>query len=363
MARAVRAGSRIDAALLVACALLSLLAIVLPTPTRDALAATFQRTLAAPLLAMQQRSERARSALAERERVSHRVDSLMLRATELGELEAENARLRELLALGPRLSHGFIPAEALHGQGIGDGHSVLLTVGARAGVVPRSAVVAPDGVVGLVTAVNPTTSHVMLWSNPDFRVSAMSADGETFGIVTPHLSDDDACVGAEQISCAGPERLLLELRGVAFRDALKPGTRIVSSGLGGVFPRGIVIGTVIGEVKQTEQWSRTYIVRPAVRPQDASAVMVIAPQRVADNLTPVWAEGLLADDVSRRVIAAGDSLTRQAAAAIAVAAAARQRSIDSLAAVRAAAQDSAARPPAPNAAARAPLTRPDTVRP
>lgn len=345
MARAVRAGTRVDAALLVACALLALLAIVLPTPTRDAIAGALQRSLAAPLLAMQQRSERARTAFAERELVAARVDSLSLRVRELSQLDRENARLRKLLGLGRRIGRDFVPAEAVHAQSIGDTHAILLTVGSRAGVAPRSAVVAPEGVVGLVTSVAANTSQAILWSHPDFRVSAMSIDEGTFGIVTPHLSGDTGCEG-----CEGPARQLLELRGVPFRDTLSAGTMVVSSGLGGVFPRGIVVGTVMGELKSTEQWSRTYLLRPAVRPSDVSSVLVLSPSMAAENLSGRWE--LPAGALVQQVVAAGDSMQR----AIAADSARARQMADSIAASRLAPPDTgAAVTPAPAGAAAPPV--------
>ncbi len=317
MARAVRASTRVDAALLIVCALLALLAIVLPTPTRDAVAAAFQRTVSRPLVALQQRAERARAAFAEREALTLRVDSLSVRANELQALDAENVRLRRLLAMSPRLGRAFIPAEALHGQSTGESHTVMLTAGSRAGIQPNSPVLGPDGVVGRVTSVSPTTSQVILWSHPDFRVSAMSADGASFGIVTPHLKDGATCEGMDEASCAGPERMLLEMRGVPFRDVLKPGVQVVSSGLGGVFPRGMAIGTVIGEIKNTtEQWTRTYLVRPATRPQDVSNVMVLRPGVQRDSLASVWSDPNGPEGLISTIIAAGDSVTRQAAAAL-----------------------------------------------
>ena len=72
----------------------------------------------------------------------------------------------------------------------------------------------------------------MIWTHPDFRVSAMSADGTAFGIVQAHLTG--ATTG-----------YLMELRGIPFRATLKPGALIVSSGWGGVWPRGIPVGTVL----------------------------------------------------------------------------------------------------------------------
>ena len=67
----------------------------------------------------------------------------------------------------------------------------------------------------------------------------MSEDGSVFGIVAPH--------GTE-----GPGVWLLELRGIAYRQLIPDGTQIVTSGLGGVLPRGIPIGTVIGLAGEAE---------------------------------------------------------------------------------------------------------------
>src|SRR5467141_113899 len=58
------------------------------------------------------------------------------------------------------------------------------------------------------------------------RLRALVADGSVFGIVAPH--------GTE-----GPGVWLLELRGVPYLQAVPVGTVILTSGLGGVFPRGI----------------------------------------------------------------------------------------------------------------------------
>ena len=104
----------------------------------------------------------------------------------------------------------------------------------------------------MVKSVDPTMSIAIVWAHPDFRVSAMAVDGGAFGIVGAHLGGE-------------PERYLLEMRGVPMRSTLKPGTLIVSSGLGGTFPRGIPVGTVIAEMKTSELWARTYLLRPGRR--------------------------------------------------------------------------------------------------
>jgi hypothetical protein len=97
------------------------------------------------------------------------------------------------------------------------------------------------------------------------------------------------------------------------RSTLKPGTLIVSSGLGGTFPRGIPVGTVIAEMKTSELWARTYLLRPAVAPADVSDVMVLLPARTTAGVQSVWKTGLHADSAVKSIVAAGDSLARLAA--------------------------------------------------
>jgi rod shape-determining protein MreC len=156
----------------------------------------------------------------------------------------------------------------------------------------------------------------------------MSADGSAFGIVQPHLAKTGAT--AAQSSFLASERWLLELRGVPFRSTLKPGAVVYSSGLGGIYPRGIPVGVVLGELKTAEAWARTYLLRPAVNPAEVSAVMVLTPQRATAGLTNVWENIGAVDSATRRIVAAGDSLARQAASAEA---AARRAAIDSAARV------------------------------
>jgi rod shape-determining protein MreC len=370
VARAARFTNRFDIVLFGACILLSLVAMVLPPNLREPVAGALRRSLVAPLVRLQRGAEKWRGAYLTAEREELRRDTLALAAARVPTLEADNDRLRQILGLGSKLQWGFIPAQALQGRGRADDYTITLSAGSRAGIRERSLVVAPEGIVGMVQTVDPSMSLAILFAHPDFRVSAMSADGSAFGIVQPHIPGTAAVVPSQ----AGPlqsERWMLELRGVPFRSTLKPGAVVYSSGLGGIYPRGIPIGVVVGEIKTTEAWARTYLLRPSVNPAEISSVMVLTPQRGTAGLNNVWAEVGSVDSATRRIVAAGDSLARQAASAEA---AARRAAIDS--AVRtyrdsarrdtANAADSIARvipgaPVIPRATPATPAPRPDTA--
>jgi rod shape-determining protein MreC len=328
VARAARFTSRFDIVLFGACVLLSLLSMVLPPNLREPVAGSLRRSLVAPLVRLQQGAERWRGAYLSAEREELRRDTLALAAARVPTLESENERLRELLGLGNKLQWGFIPAQALQGRGRVEDFTITLSAGSKAGIRERSLVVAPEGVVGVVQTVDPTMSLAILFAHPDFRVSAMSADGSAFGIVQPHLAKTGATTA--QSSYLASERWLLELRGVPFRSTLKPGAVVYSSGLGGIYPRGIPVGVVLGEVKTAEAWARTYLLRPSVNPSEISSVMVLTPQRATAGLKNVWADIGPVDSATRRIVTAGDSLARQAASAEA---AARRAAIDSAVAV------------------------------
>lgn len=294
MARATRSGTRVDRVVLATCLLASLVARVLPAPTRQSVAGAIRETFVGPLIALQVQAERARSAFIARDISAARLDSLVLRNAELRDMELENSRLRALLGLGARIRTRFVAAEALHRPEFGDAHTVVVTAGAAAGVVERSAVVAPEGLIGTIISVEQESSTALLWTHPDFGASAMTADGRVFGIIKPHIGDD-------------AERFLLELRGVMFRDSLQAGTEVRSSGLGGVYPRGIPIGTVMGDITTPGSYSRTYLVRPAVMPADVTVVMVLLPG--ATDLESAW-RAPVADSARRAIEAAGDSIAR-----------------------------------------------------
>ncbi len=295
MARTSRTGTRTDLALLGVALAVALAALILPSTVRGKVQGSLRSTVVAPLVAAQAWAARGREAIGDHGRLVGTVDSLALGVQATAPLRAENERLRSLLGLGQRLEWGFVATELMHPPRGGDEHTVLLAAGSAAGVRPFSPLVVPEGLVGMVTTVDASSSTAILWTHPDFRASATTPDGLAFGIVAAHLG-------------TGADRFLLEMRGVPFRSELKPGTLIVSSGLGNVFPRGVPIGVVLRETKTIEGWARTYLIRPIVSPDAASAAMVLLPPRAAAGVTGAWSSAAASEGTQRDIAAAGDSV-------------------------------------------------------
>jgi rod shape-determining protein MreC len=324
-------------------------------------AQVLRRTVVAPLVGLQQGSERWRNAWLERESIALKRDSSALRAMNAQALVAENDQLRKLTGLGRRLQWGFIPAEALQTsveQGFDFVTTVTLTAGTNAGVKKGSAVVAPEGLVGAVVTAEPTMSIAILYTHPDFRASAMSGDRTAFGIVYPHSRGN----------ALRDRQYFLELRNVPYRSVLKPGMAIFTAGLGGVYPPGIAVGTVVRELESTAGLSRTYLLAPAVNPSNLTSVLVLTPQRSSQGVGNIWTSAVSIDSATKKIVAGGDSLMLAAAELAdrqrrATLDSAKRVAIDSVMKVLGvqrpdtAKADSAARAAAAGAGATPPLTR------
>lgn len=295
--------ARADILLLAIAIILSIMALMLDaTPVAQVL----RRTVVAPLVGLQQGSERWRNAWLQREAIALGRDSMALRAMNAQALVAENDQLRKLMGLGKRLQWGFIPAEALQTsveQGFDYVQTITLTAGSNAGVKKGSAVVAPEGLVGQVITAEPTMSIAILYTSPDFRASAMSADRTAYGIVYPHSRGNSL----------RDRQYFLELRNVPFRSVLKPGVAVFTAGLGGVYPAGIAIGTVVSELEVNPGMSRTYLLAPAVSPSNLTSVLVLTPQRSSQGVGNIWTAAVSIDSATRSIVKGGDSLMHAAA--------------------------------------------------
>lgn len=149
------------------------------------------------------------------------VDSLRVRET-----EDENARLRRVLALRERLPLTTIAGEVIAREW-GWARSLTVNRGRGDNVLKMTPAVAPEGLVGRVAQVRSGTSIVQLLNDPASAVGATVQRTRTPGIV--------------EGEARGTARFKYMARDGA---AIQVGDLVVTSGLGGVFPKGIPIGRV-----------------------------------------------------------------------------------------------------------------------
>jgi rod shape-determining protein MreC len=272
--------TRRDTLLFVLCLGLSIVSLFAPAGWGYGVAETLRQTVLAPLVWLQARAEEGRTSRVRFRMVTAERDSAAYLAQFLPSLRAENERLRQLLRLSHRLSTTYVPAEVLHQPQATDGRTLLLSVGSRQGIAPFSPVVAPEGLIGVVLNVSSRSSIAMSWAHPEFRVSAFTIGGNALGVVAP---------SSEGRNAEGT----LELRGVPYRDSVPLGTLVLSSGLGGVFPKGIPVGTVTGTVREEAGWERVYRLRPAANPGSATHVLILTGSRSGDLASAFPSDSLL----------------------------------------------------------------------
>ncbi len=271
-----RSFSRRDTILFLICLALSITALFAPARLTTGLSNALRETVLLPLVWLQERAEEGRTSRARLRAIMAQRDSAASAAQVLPTLTAENERLRQLLKLSHRLKAPYVAAEVLHQAQVTDARMLLLSAGRSAGVATFDPIVAPEGLIGVVWSVGGNTSVAMTWAHPEFRVSAFTAKGNASGIVaaSPSATGGDA---------------YLEFRGVPYRDSIPAGTVVLSSGLGGVYPKGIPIGTVVGIVREQAGWERIYRIRPAANPGSTAHVLVLVTPRgpgVADAFPP-----------------------------------------------------------------------------
>ena len=262
-----RAFSRRDTAMFVGCLILAIAALFSPERITGGLANGLRQTILAPVVWLQEEAELGRGSRARLRELLAERDSAAYAAQVLPSLAAENERLRNLLGLSHRLRTPYVAAEVLHQAQVTDARMLLLNVGTAQGVAGFDPIVAPEGLIGVIWNASRSSSVAMTWAHPEFRVSAFTANGSAFGIVAAATS-------------GGGSDAYLEFRGVPYRDSVVPGTVVLSSGLGGVYPKGIPIGTVVGVIREEAGWARVYRVRPAANPGSTAHVLVLTGRRV-----------------------------------------------------------------------------------
>ncbi len=156
---------------------------------------------------------------------------LRLQAMQSQEIARENARLRQLIGWQQQKPWKLKLANVVLREPANWWRTVQIDLGSRDGLRVDLPVLNVEGLVGRISSVSLTHSQVTLLGDPYCKASAR-VDNET---------RDTGIIGV-----SGPlEPELVELGYLSRNASIKPGQRVVTSGEGGIFPKGILIGKIV----------------------------------------------------------------------------------------------------------------------
>jgi len=152
---------------------------------------------------------------------------------EISELRQENARLQEIIFAEERLKklYALHPKSGIIAQIIGRDpsswfKSLLIDKGQLAGVKKDMVAIGPGGVVGRIIDVSAQTAKILLITDPNSAVDVLIQRSRAQGILEGNV--EDYCI----------------LKYVPKAEDIQAGDTVLTSGIGGIFPKGLMIGTV-----------------------------------------------------------------------------------------------------------------------
>lgn len=168
---------------------------------------------------------------AENQRMAAEIARLLGEVRDLKALERENEQLRAVLGFASRAQRDLIPAEIIARGRDGWWQTVRINKGAVHGVQTNMAVISVEGLVGRIVSVSAGAADVLLISDPTCKVAAQILRTGSFGILAGRGPQWDGSV-------------VCRMEFINKNVPIRPGDEVITSGLGGVFPRGLLIGYV-----------------------------------------------------------------------------------------------------------------------
>jgi len=199
----------------------------------------------------------------QNEELRRENDALRQQVRTLGELGDENLRLRQLLNTKERVTFHTVTARVIGHDASNWWKSLQIDRGSGDGLEKDLAVVNADGLIGKTISVTKGESRVLLLSDPNCKVSALLQNTREPGVAA----------GVETTFGFSPHCVMTYVS----RDAkVKPGEPVISSGFGGIFPKGVLIGTAIrAELNRQTKMYQDIEVKPAVDFRHLEEVIVI----------------------------------------------------------------------------------------
>jgi rod shape-determining protein MreC len=193
----------------------------------------------------------------ENSRLREEVQRLQLENNALRESVYAVERLRRLLRFKERVPATMIPAEVIAYSPSAWFRTIVINKGLRDGVQKGMPVVTWEGVVGTVMRTSPGSSVVLLVIDRNSSIDVLLQRTRIRGLVE------------------GDGRSQCQLQHVRRTDDIKAGDHLITSGLGGIFPKGLSIGSVVRVERKEYGLFQEVEVRPSADFSRLEEVMVI----------------------------------------------------------------------------------------
>ena len=175
----------------------------------------------------------------------------------LAELEVENRHLGELLELKDALGTNAVAANVIGGDATGLSRTLILASGTSDGLRTGMAVLANQGVVGKIIAISQHASRVLLIDDHNSALDGFDQRSRARGIVAGMVDDG------------------LILKYADRSQDIRSGDTIVTSGLDGIFPRGLLVGTIQSVHREGPGLFLAVRITPAVDFRELEQVLIV----------------------------------------------------------------------------------------
>jgi rod shape-determining protein MreC len=180
----------------------------------------------------------------ENAKLREEVDRLKVENAVSNELLLENERLRQVLDFKSARLQSSIPVKIIGKELSPASSTVTINKGSDQGVRKDMAVITASGVVGKIQAVSAGSAKVILLTDPGTTIAVRVQRNREEGLLEGKL-----------VNCA--------LKYVSYYADIQKGDLLVTSGLDGIYPPGLTVGTVMKVSKQEAVAFQTIIVEPA----------------------------------------------------------------------------------------------------
>lgn len=199
----------------------------------------------------------------QKEELGKEVRNLRDENRQLKEQTLENQRLRELLIFRPKIPYQTVGAQVI-GRSVNNWFAfITIDKGAQDGLSKGMSVVTINGLVGQINGVTEHTSRVLLILDQNSAVSGLIQETRENGIVEGGAKSNG----------------LLVMTGLPRDAKVKQGDHVLSSGLGGIFPKGLYLGRVAKVEAEPYGISKRAVVTPGENFNALEEVLVIINNR------------------------------------------------------------------------------------